>query len=319
MKSHVLLILKGFAMGVAEVIPGVSGGTIAFITGIYQQLLQSISAFNFKLISVFKLEGFKGVAREINLLFLIKLFSGMAVGLVFGLVVISYLLENQPIAVWSFFFALILASIPLVLKQMTVVKPLYIGYFVLTAILAYYITVAAPIQGNENLLWIFICGMIAVSALLLPGLSGSFLLLLMGMYTVIIPSAKNALSNPISSDGVILVLFGLGMALGAALFSKVLTYTFKHFPNPTLALLGGLLLGSLNKVWPWQHVISTRTNSKGLEVVAESKSVLPNTFSQLTDNFLYGNDPKLVLAISIMGITVVLIMLLDKLGSTKNA
>jgi putative membrane protein len=314
MTAKIFLILKGFAMGIAEVIPGVSGGTIAFITGIYQRLLQAISAFKPSLISTFKKDGLKGLAEAIDVWFLVLLFGGMAAGLVFGLVVITYLLENHPILVWSFFFALILASIPLVLKQITQIKPLYIFYFLASAVVAYYITIAAPVSGSENLLWVFICGIIAVSALMLPGLSGSFLLLLLGMYTVVIPTAKSAISNPISSDGLLVICFGLGMIIGALIFARTLTYTFKHFPNPTLALLGGLLLGSLNKVWPWQNVITTRINSKGLEVVERSESVRPSTFADLTNNFLYGNDPKLWAALMTMALTIIFVLGLNVLG-----
>lgn len=302
-------------MGIAEVIPGVSGGTIAFITGIYERLLNAIKAFNPSLISTYKQGGIKAILKAIDALFLIKLFIGMGLGFGFGLFVITHLLETHPILIWSFFFGLILASIPLVAKQINSFKLKELILIVLGAGFVYWITIAAPSQGSESLAFVFISGALAVSALMLPGLSGSFVLLLLGMYTVIMPNIKAFIKTPFGENTMMLVSFGAGMLVGLFSFARILSWTFKKYHNQTLALLTGFLIGSLNKVWPWQEVLSTRTSSSGEEKVMFSKSVLPGTFADLNSNFLYGTDPHTLGAIICMILAVVLVLGLEKIGS----
>ncbi len=318
MQQTIKTVLKGAAMGVAEVIPGVSGGTIAFITGIYERLLNAIQAINPSLIKSFKEDGVKGVLKQIDAMFLLKLGGGMVLGFVAGLKLIVSLLETHPVHIWSFFFGLILASIPLVGKQVKKWGGLEIALLVIGAGLVYWVTVAAPSQGSESLLIVFIAGVIGVSALMLPGLSGSFVLLLMGMYTIIMPAIKEFIAHPFGPETTMLVVFGLGLVVGLFSFARVLSYTFKKYPNPTLALLTGFLIGSLNKVWPWQKVTETRTNSKGEEVIKFSDSVLPNSFSELTDNFLYGNNPNLIAAIAIIIIAVLAVYLLNRFSPKEG-
>jgi putative membrane protein len=312
MKETLKIMLKGAAMGVAEVIPGVSGGTLAFITGIYERLLAAISNMNISLFKTWKDEGFKAVWQKIDGLFLAKLLAGMAVGFLIGLKLVVRLLESHPVHIWSFFFGLILASIPLIGKQVKKWGGLEIVLLILGAGLVYWITIAAPSQGSEHLLLVFLAGIIGVSALMLPGLSGSFVLLLLGMYTIIMPAIEEFTHHPLGPETLIVIAFGLGIVVGLLTFAKVLSYTFKKYPNPTLALLTGFLIGSLNKVWPWQQVTETRMNSKGLEVVKFSDSVLPSTFSELDSNFLYGNEPHLIFALVILVVAFVLVYLLDK-------
>ncbi len=301
-------------MGIAEVIPGVSGGTIAFITGIYQRLLNAINAINLGLISRFKKEGLKGVWISIDGNFLLRLFAGMAVGFGLGLFLITYLLDNYPVLIWSFFFGLILASIPLVAKQ---IKKWSISEWILLfagAVFVYWITIAAPSQGTESLPFVFLSGVLAVSALMLPGLSGSFVLLLLGMYTIIMPSIKAFIKSPFGPETVMLMVFGLGLLVGLFSFAKVLSWTFERYKSQTLALLVGFLIGSLNKVWPWQEVLSTRVSSSGEEKIMFSKSVSPSRFAELTDNFLYGNEPAISSAIACMLLAIVLVFLMDRLS-----
>jgi putative membrane protein len=148
---------------------------------------------------------------------------------------------------------------------------------------------------------------------MLPGLSGSFVLLLLGMYTIIMPAIEEFTHHPFGSETTIIVVFALGMLVGLLSFAKVLTFTFRKYPNPTMALLTGFLIGSLNKVWPWQNVLETRVNSKGNEVVLFSESILPSTFSELpVDNFLYGNVPQILPAIAIMLAGIAIIYLMNK-------
>lgn len=252
MKQTLFIALKGMAMGMAEVVPGVSGGTIAFITGIYERLLNSIKAFGPQAIKAFRADGISGIWEAIDGNFLVALVGGMFVGIVLGVFGISHLLENYPILLWAFFFGLIIASALYIGRQVGAWRITEIIALVIGAVFAYYITVAVPAQGNEALWFVFISGAIAISALLLPGISGSFILLLMGMYTFIIPTVKDALTTFSSESLIVLVVFGLGCAVGLVSFSRILSWTFKHYKNPTLALLTGFMIGSLNKIWPWR-------------------------------------------------------------------
>lgn len=252
MKQSIFIALKGMAMGMAEVVPGVSGGTIAFITGIYERLINSIKSFGPQAITALREDGMKGLWVAIDGNFLVALLTGMVFGIVVGVFGISHLLENYPILLWAFFFGLIIASAVYIGKQVESWNIGTIIPMILGIAIAYYITVAVPAQGNEVLWFVFLSGMIAISALLLPGISGSFILLLMGMYTFIVPTVKNALSTFESESLVILVVFALGCGVGLVTFSRILSWTFKHYKNPTLALLTGFMIGSLNKIWPWR-------------------------------------------------------------------
>ncbi len=318
MNETIKTMFKGAAMGVAEVIPGVSGGTLAFITGIYERLLAAISSINLELISLFKSEGFSAVWKRIDGTFLVKLLVGMGIGFILGLKLVVRLLETHPVHIWSFFFGLILASIPLIGKQVKKWGVVEIVLLIVGAILVYWVTVAAPSQGSEHLAIVFLSGVIGVSALMLPGLSGSFVLLLMGMYTIIMPAIEEFTHDPFGPDTYVILAFGGGMIIGLLTFAKFLSFTFKKYPNPTMALLTGFLIGSLNKVWPWQEVLETRTNSKGLEVVKFSNSVSPRTFESLESNFLYGTDAHLAAAIAIMIIAALIVFLLDRFGAEEK-
>lgn len=283
-------------MGMAEVVPGVSGGTIAFITGIYERLIFAIKSVDIELLRLIGKGKIAEAWKKIDGNFLVTLLTGMVIGIVVGVFAITWLLENEPIGIWSFFFGLILASCLVVGRDIDRWNASSIIALIIGTVLVYYVTIAVPSNGIEALWFVFICGAVAISALLLPGLSGSFILLLLGMYTYILPKVKEVLSGNLEGLSV-LVTFAVGCLVGVLSFSRVLTWAFKNYKNTTLAFLTGLMIGSLNKVWPWQQVLSTRENSKGEEVVAFSKSVLPSTFSGLEENFLYGTDPQLLTAI----------------------
>lgn len=292
MKFYLLNAAKGAAMGMAEVVPGVSGGTIAFITGIYERLLNVIKSIGPQAWSGFKNGGIKGLWHAIDGNFLLSLIIGMVGGIGVGVFLITHLLETYPLFVWSYFFGLILVSALLVAREISSWNGIMVMMMAIGGSIAYYITVAVPAPGNPALWFVFVSGMIAVSALLLPGISGSFILLLMGMYSYIIPTVKEALKTFDPEQLTILMVFGAGMLVGMMIFSRVLTWTFSHYKDLTLAVLTGFLIGSLNKIWPWQEVVETMTKESGETVVLYSKSVMPNTFETLENNFLYGNDPN---------------------------
>ncbi|NRB50748.1 MAG: DUF368 domain-containing protein [Saprospiraceae bacterium] len=305
--NRINLLLKGMAMGIAEVIPGVSGGTIAFISGIYEELIDTIkSVLGPDLFKGFKEGGIVGAWKAANGEFVLTLLAGMVIGVVGGVFTIVHLLETHPQLLWAFFFGLILASAIYMARQ---VKGWGIGEIIALIFgtaLAYYITVASPSQGSESLVMVFFAGAIAISALILPGISGSFILLLMGMYTFILPTVKEALKTFDVSALVIVGTFALGCLFGLATFSRVLSWTFKHYRNITIALLTGFLIGSLNKLWPWRNVLEYRTDSKGETVPFLEKSVLPSQFE---------GDPQITLALLLMVLGFILILGLDRLGA----
>lgn len=303
LKEYVVISLKGMAMGAADVVPGVSGGTIAFISGIYEELLNSISSFNFSLINVFKNEGFKSVWIKVNGNFLVSLFVGILISVLSLAKLIESMLENHPIVIWSFFFGLVLASIIYIGKQITKWTKGSFLCLILGAILAFYITTLNPmVSANSSPWFLFLAGMIAICAMILPGISGSFILVLLGAYKPVL----NALNT---KDFVSIIIFLVGAVIGLLSFSRILKWLFSTYKNYTLATLTGFIIGSLNKIWPWKETISWRTNSKGIEVPFNTASVSP---------FSFEGDNQLLISIFLMLIGFGLIILLEKLAIKKD-
>ncbi|MDG2444064.1 MAG: DUF368 domain-containing protein, partial [Flavobacteriaceae bacterium] len=278
-------------------------GTIAFISGIYEELLNSISSFNLSLFSVLKNEGFKKVWKMVNGRFLLALFIGICISVLSLAKLIENLLENHPILIWSFFFGLVLASIIYIAKQIKIWNIKCYLYLIFGLIFAYYITTLNPVISQNTSPWfLFLAGMIAICAMILPGISGSFILVLLGAYKPIL----NAINT---KDFFSIIIFMAGAILGLLTFSRVLKWLFSKYKNYTLALLIGFIAGSLNKIWPWKETISWRTNSKGIEVPFNTTSVSPLSFD---------GDSKLLMAglLAIIGFS--LILLLEKLAVKKE-
>lgn len=276
-------------MGIAETIPGVSGGTLAFITGIYDDLINSIKAFNFSLFKTIKTEGVKGAWKAINGTFLFSLLIGMVIGIGIGIVGIEKLLHQYPPVVWAFFFGLIIASIIYVGKQISKWNITVIIAFIIGAGVAFGLTQLPVADPSDNLFFVFLCGALAVSALILPGISGSFILLIMGMYSFILHDTlkEGVITNHDSKAIIIMLVFGVGMIVGLATISRFLSWALKNYNNITLALLSGFMLGALNKLWPWRIpsvVMDQNDNivefSKGIEVdkVIKESSVMPSEY-----------------------------------------
>ncbi len=303
LKDYIIVSLKGMAMGAADVVPGVSGGTIAFISGIYEELLNSISSFKFSLINVLNNEGIKVVWKKINGSFLLALFIGICFSVLSLAKLIENLLENHPILIWSFFFGLVLASIIYIAKQIKLWNIKCYLYLIFGLIFAYYITTLNPVITQNSSPWfLFLAGMIAICAMILPGISGSFILVLLGAYKPIL----NAINT---KDFFSIIIFMAGAVLGLLTFSRVLKWLFSKYKNYTLALLIGFIAGSLNKIWPWKETISWRTNSKGIEVPFTTTSVSP---------FSFDGDSKLLMAGLLAIIGFGLILLLEKLAVKKE-
>ena len=287
-------MLKGMGMGAADVVPGVSGGTIAFIVGIYDELINTIKSINlqsFKLLFTFK---FKEFWKAVNGNFLFSLFAGIAIS-VFSLAkLITFLLVAHPILVWAFFFGLVLASTWFVAKDIEGWNWKTVLSFIIGAVIAYYITVVTPAETPTNLLFIFLCGAIAICAMILPGISGSFILVLLGKYHYIMDAVKGL-------DLLILCVFGAGALVGITSFSRVLSYALKHFRNVTMAVLAGFMLGSLNKVWPWKTTEIEIIN--GTEFTIEHNS-LPTQY--------------LVEGVVLMIVGFMLVYVLEKISAKKS-
>lgn len=270
LKDYAVLMLKGMGMGAADVVPGVSGGTIAFIVGIYDELINSIKSINLESLKLFFSGKWATFWKKINGNFLFFLLAGIGIS-VFSLAkLITWLLVTQPILVWSFFFGLVLASTWFVSKDIKEWKSWKTWVaFVIGAVVAFYITVATPAETPSNLLFIFLCGAIAICAMILPGISGSFILVLLGKYFFIMDAVKTL-------DVVVIAVFGAGVCIGITSFSHILSYALAHFRNITLAVLTGFMLGSLNKVWPWKEVVETFVDSHGEVKPLIETNILPN-------------------------------------------
>ncbi len=270
-KDYMLLALKGMGMGAADVVPGVSGGTIAFIVGIYEELIDSIKSINTKALALFFKGRFAEFWKAVNGNFLLSIVLGIGIS-VFSLAkLITFLLTTYPILIWSFFFGLVLSSTYFVSKEIKVWKLSRYIAFALGSIIAFYITVATPAETPTDLWFIFLCGAIAICAMILPGISGSFILVLLGKYFYIMEAVK-------SFNIPIILTFIAGASIGIISFSNVLSYLLKRFHDITIAILGGFMLGSLNKVWPWKEVVETYTDSHGVVKPLIENNIFPNAY-----------------------------------------
>lgn len=300
--DYAKITLKGMAMGAADVVPGVSGGTIAFISGIYEELISTISSADFSLFTIWKQEGFKIMWGKLNGPFILSLLSGILISFFSLMRLANYLLENHPIYVWSFFFGLVLASIWYVGKQipkwnLKVFAALFIG-----GAIAFYITTLPPLGANTSNIFLFFSGALAICAMILPGISGAYILVLLGAYKTVSEATHDF-------DFKILSIVALGAVFGLASFSRILKWLFTHYSTITLAALTGFIAGSLNKIWPWKKILETATIGDKSFTIRE-ESVLP---------FNFEGDPQLLGSIGLMLLGFLLIFLLEFLATKKTA
>jgi putative membrane protein len=306
-KDYLLISLKGIGMGAADVVPGVSGGTIAFITGIYEELINSIKSVNFKTLKLLFTGKLRAFWQGINGNFLLALVSGIFISVLSLAKLLQYLLEHQPVLIWSFFFGLIVASSVFVAKKVhhwnvSTILPMLAG-----GIIAYYITIVSPAEAHISYPFIFLSGAIAICAMILPGISGSFILLLMGMYKFILDSVTNLRI-------LVVLTFLSGAAIGLVLFSNFLSWLLRKYHSQTVAMLTGFMVGSLNKVWPWKEVTKTFTDRHGVVKTLEEISVLPGRYEQVT-----GNEAYLGWAIALAVVGFVLIWFVEKITSQQDS
>lgn len=299
-KNAVRLFITGFAMGLADLIPGVSGGTIAFISGIYEELLYSIKVASGQAIRLFLKGKIIDGIKIIPLKFLIPLLLGIFTAIFSLANLLSYLLIEYPTFVFALFFGLVLASTWLVLKRVVKWDMADIAAFIVAAVGAYILVGAVPVSTPNTLPMIFVSGMIAICAMILPGISGSFILLLLGKYDQVLGAAKNF-------DIVTLSVFMIGCILGLALFSRLLSWLFTKHHDISVAILAGFMLGSVRKIWPWKEVLETRINSHGEEVPFIEKNILPASL-----------DANTLFAIALMIAGLGLILFLERMQAMKE-
>lgn len=305
-KEFILLYFKGIAMGSADVVPGVSGGTIAFITGIYETLLNAIRSVDLQALQYLKKFQIKALWKHVNGNFLLPLLAGIATSVLTLAKVITHLLAEYPIQVWSFFFGLIVISALIILRE---IKLWNIGVFVAIALgiaIAYFITSATPAETPESSWFLFIAGAVAICAMILPGISGSFILLIFGKYEFILSAVKEFRIVDIA-------IFGLGCIVGLLSFARLVSWLFNKYHNITIGVLSGFMIGSLNKVWPWKEAIQTYYDRHGdLKPLVEA-NVLPNQYFAKT-----GAEPFFLEAILFAAAGFLIVLAMDRVAAALN-
>ena len=333
LSDYFIIALKGVAMGAADAVPGVSGGTIAFISGIYEELINTISNVNFSLLKTLKENGFSAFWKQLNGNFILALLTGIIISFASFMRLAKYLIEQHPILIWSFFFGLIVVSIYFVAKQITKWNLATTIALIIGAIAAYYITGLPSLAANSNPYYLLFAGALAICAMILPGISGSFILVILGAYKTLSDAFNDFDLKKIA-------LFAIGAIVGLLSFSHILKWLFKNYHNTTLAILTGFIFGSLNKIWPWKKTISVMIDKTGevvpfsnisdlgtLSVFQKSindfesyktvveESVLPIHYNELNN---YVTDSQFLPAIGLMVAGFLTIFILERVGTKKQ-
>ncbi|MCK4360681.1 MAG: DUF368 domain-containing protein [Bacteroidales bacterium] len=307
MIKYIILFLKGLGMGAANVIPGVSGGTIALITGIFERLINSIKSFNFKAIKLLFTGKFKEFVKYTDLYFLIAIIAGIVIAIVTLARLFDFLFENYPVYIWSYFFGLVLASVYFVGKTVSKWTVSVIITFIIGTAIAIIISLLNPAIENKNFFYLIICGVAAICSMILPGLSGSFILFIMGNYKLV---AIDAINNV---DIKILIPVLIGAVGGLLAFSHILSWVFKKYRNETISLLTGFILGSVSILWPWQKKLflldelGNQILKKGEPIVVSYERILPEAFNS-----------QFFIAIGFIILGILSIWIIEKSAETKK-
>ena len=301
--QYLILFCKGLAIGAADVVPGVSGGTIAFVSGIYIELIDTIKSVNIQALRVLKSQGPAAAWRHINGNFLVVLLSGILTSLFSLAVVMQFLLAEHPLPLWSFFVGLIVGSVIYLLRQYRFSHWREYLLFATGIAIAWGISVAPSVQLEGTLATMFFAGSIALCAMILPGISGSFILMLLGLYPVFIGAIAELQLD-------ILMVFGLGGIVGLAVFSRVLSWLLAHYEVPVIAMMCGFLVGSLNIIWPWKQVLESVVSHSGKTIVLSAQNLWPSQYTQLV-----GMDAQTLLSVTAMLAGLILVLGLEYVGS----
>lgn len=301
-----VLAIKGAVMGIANVIPGVSGGTVAFVTGIYTDLIQSIKACDLRAVQLLLTGKWKAFSAHINLPFLIPVFAGACISVVSLAKLLEFVYTQYEVQTVSFFFGLILASIPLVVRQIQNWTVSSVIFFLVGTCLAGGIALLKPMQENGNALYLVFCGMVAISSMILPGISGSYVLLIMGNYLLVLRAVGNF-------DLMTIIPFALGCGMGIIAFSHLLSYLLKKQHDPTVALLAGFVLGSLVVIWPWKDIVYM-TDASGETVIRSDGSMVASGYQW----FLPQWNGETLVALICMAVAVFVVVFLSRFEKGKN-
>ncbi len=333
-KDYAIITAKGMAMGAADVVPGVSGGTIALIAGIYKELIDTLTSLNFTVFKTLKQDGVKAAFDAINGKFLVSLIAGIAVSILSLAKLFNYLIHNEPVLVWAFFFGLIVASVWLIGNRISEWNLGNWTALIIGAVISFGVTVVSPAQGPDTYWYLFLSGVLAFVAMILPGISGSFILLLLGAYHLILGKVSALIDGVkamdftiILTNGLELGLFAVGGIVGLLSFSRILKWMFEKYENRTLALLTGFLIGSLNKVWPWKEVeevfVKHAGEAKESVIPLVEKNVLPNAdYAILSQNDvligLTDKSPQIGAALGLFIVGFLIIFVLERISSKKS-
>lgn len=299
--DYFILVFKGMAMGAADVVPGVSGGTIAFISGVYEELIATLNSINLNSLKTLKLQGVSATWKRINGNFLLALFGGILLSILSLSKLVAWLLHEEPVLLWAFFFGLVLASIIFVLKKINQWNSAVFLGLILGGVFAYQLTQLTALGNSDSNWYLFLSGAIAICAMILPGISGAFILVILGSYANVLQALND-------KDIAKITIFMTGALIGILSFSRLLKWLFKRFKNMTLAVLTGFMIGALSKIWPWKKTLSFRENSDGISVPLKEQCIAP---------FSFDGDPQLLSAIGLMLFGFLMIFFLEKIGA-KN-
>lgn len=306
-KTYFGLMLKGFGMGAANVIPGVSGGTIALITGIFERLINAIKSFNGVAIKLLFKGKIKDLIKHLDLYFLIAVFVGMVTSILSFAKLLEYLFSAYPVYVWAFFFGLILASVYYVGKTIHKWSLSVIVIFIVGALIAFLISMLNPAAQNDSFFYLILCGVIAICSMILPGLSGSFILILLGNYELVMIHAVNNL------DFKILLPVVIGAVGGLIAFSHVLSWIYTKYKDQTISILTGFILGSLGILWPWKNEIY-RMDTAGNFIIKNGEKIVQSYTKYMPESF----NTQVILAIVFMIIGIITISLIEKIASIQE-
>ncbi|MDG1056142.1 MAG: DUF368 domain-containing protein [Flavobacteriaceae bacterium] len=299
--DYFILVFKGMAMGAADVVPGVSGGTIAFISGVYEELIATLNSINLNSLKTLKLQGVSATWKKINGNFLLALFGGILLSILSLSKLVAWLLHEEPVLLWAFFFGLVLASIIFVLKKINQWNSAVFLGLILGGVFAYQLTQLNALGNSDSNWYLFLSGAIAICAMILPGISGAFILVILGSYANVLQALND-------KDIAKITIFMTGALIGILSFSRLLKWLFKRFKNMTLAVLIGFMIGALSKIWPWKKTLSFRENSEGISVPLKEQCIAP---------FSFDGDPQILSAIGLMLFGFLMIFFLEKIGA-KN-
>jgi putative membrane protein len=311
MKEYIGLFFKGMGVGAANVIPGVSGGTIALITGIFEKLIHSIKSFDLKALGYIFTGKFKSFARHVNLDFLIAVFVGVAVSILSLAKLLDYLFSNYPVYVWAYFFGLIIASVYFVSRRISRWHLSVIISLIAGTAVAVVISLLNPAVENDGFMYLFLCGIVAMCSMILPGLSGSFVLILMGNYKLVWIDAVSSFDLEIWAK--VLVPVVLGAVTGLIAFSHFLSWIYRKFRDQTIALLTGFILGSLSILWPWQKPVIL-TDAAGIPVLKDGEEVISGFTRYVPE--VFNQEVVIVIICVIAGF--ITIFITEKLAQQNN-